>query len=329
MADLFKSLIYLYNTTMNITYDYIGNGAYCYANSASMLLSSIGEDVSPSLIEVLTGVSIGATLKRSKNLLCFDNQTLLPDLGLTKALDILGFQYQTKFFDKPESFPIDELKRDLKISPAAIGPLDMNLLIYNPNYKYLKGANHFILVYGLDDKFVYVHDPAGFPHAFLPLDKLKESWQARGVSYKKGYYRYTFAPKRIENPSNNEIYSKAIGFFKDIYKEGELKTDKKNFEIGGEAIRNYAKYIAERSLDDKERGHFVYFALPLGAKRALDYFKFFSPHNKKLADLKYQQSVSFGTAHVHATNRDWGLLAREFENIASVEERFKSELLKV
>lgn len=45
---------------------YYGNGAYCYANSASMLLSTIGEEISPSLIEVLTGFSLGAAIEPHK-----------------------------------------------------------------------------------------------------------------------------------------------------------------------------------------------------------------------------------------------------------------------
>lgn len=40
--------------------NYIGNGAYCYANSASMLLSSIGEKVDPSFLETIGGFSLGA-----------------------------------------------------------------------------------------------------------------------------------------------------------------------------------------------------------------------------------------------------------------------------
>ena len=39
---------------------YIGNGPYCYANSASMLLESAGEYVEPRLIEILSGVGLGA-----------------------------------------------------------------------------------------------------------------------------------------------------------------------------------------------------------------------------------------------------------------------------
>ncbi|WP_213484045.1 hypothetical protein [Thermobacillus xylanilyticus] len=48
---------------------YLGNGAYCYSNSASMLLKTIGEDISPSLFEVLTGFSLGAFVENESNLL--------------------------------------------------------------------------------------------------------------------------------------------------------------------------------------------------------------------------------------------------------------------
>jgi len=94
---------------MNKTFYYIGNGAYCYANSTSMLLASMDENIEPSLIEVLTGTSIGIAveLDKEKKSLSFDRSpTLLPDLGITKALDILGFTYKTKVFDNEEDFPL-------------------------------------------------------------------------------------------------------------------------------------------------------------------------------------------------------------------------------
>lgn len=311
---------------MNYHY-YIGNGAYCYANSTSMLLSGIGENVSPSLIEVLTGVGLGATLMKNKNLLYFNNQFLLPDLGLTKALDLLGFKYRTKVFDKPEDFPLDELRNDLKTSSAVIGPLDMSLLIYNPDHKNLKGADHFVLAYGIDEKFLYLHDPTGFPHVFIPLGRLKESWQAKGVSYKKGYYRYTFAPKRVESPSAKEMYRKALDFFKVLYRGGEVETDRSKFSIGREAINEFSKYIQDKGLNEKERGHLVYFALPLGAKRATDYSKFFEPFNKELSQLKYKQSQVFGFSHTYAAYEDWNSLVRTFKNLGEIEEQFKETLL--
>ncbi len=39
---------------------YIGNGDYCYANAAAMLLAANSENIAPSRIEVLGGVGLGA-----------------------------------------------------------------------------------------------------------------------------------------------------------------------------------------------------------------------------------------------------------------------------
>ena len=43
---------------------YVGNGPYCYANSAAMLLDSVGEAVEPRLLEVLSGCRAGSLLAR-------------------------------------------------------------------------------------------------------------------------------------------------------------------------------------------------------------------------------------------------------------------------
>lgn len=309
---------------MNKLIYYIGDGPYCYASSTAMLLAYIGENISPSIIEVLTGVSLGATLEKKRNLLWFNNQTLLPDLGLTKALDILGFTYKTKVFDSPRDFPLKELKKDLIESPAVLGPLDMGYLAYNPRYKYHKGFDHFVFAYRISKKGIFLHDPAGFPHVFLPISELKQAWQAKGISYKKGCYRYTCSPQRIKKPTDDGVYADAISFFKLIYKEGLKKT---KFGIGSKAIAKYAKYIRNEGLNENEWGHFVYFTLPLGSRRALDYAKFFKPYDQKLGRLKYQQAEVFGICHTYAASKKWGLLADNFEKLAETEEAFKMDLL--
>jgi hypothetical protein len=294
-----------------------------------MLLASIGEDISPFLIEVLTGVSIGATLKRKKNLLYFNNQTLLSDLGISKALEILGFSFKMKSFDNINDFPAKELKKDLEISPAIIGPLDMQYLTYNPNHLHLKGADHFILAYNFKDGFLHLNDPAGYPHVQLGQSDLKKAWQAEEVSYRKGYYRYIFSPKRENKPSEEEICKNAIKFFKSIYEEGESKTDKNIFGVGSTAIREYADYIDPNGLNDNEVGHFIYFALPLGAKRASDYSSFFKLFDANLSELKYKQSELFGLAHTQTMDKNWKALAGTLRELAEVEERFKTSLIAI
>lgn len=310
---------------------YIGNGAYCYANSTAMLLSYIGEEIQPLLIEVLSGCSMGASLYKEKNILYFDNPTLLPDLGITKVLDILGFTSKTKVFDNPEDFPIEELKKDLEVSPAILGPLDMGFLVYNPNHTRQKGADHFVLAYEIEGSYLHLHDPAGFPHVFISLDELRESWKADELDlpYNKGYYRYIFSPKRIVKPSIEEIYTKGISFFRTIYKQSETEVDKNKIEVGSRAILLYATYVQRNGLNAGEKAHFTHFALPLGAKRASDYGHFFQPFNQELSELKFEQSSIFGTAHTCAMKEDWKLLAEVLTHLSEVEKRFEVAILNI
>ena len=82
-------------------------------------------------------------------------------------------------------------------------------------------------------------------------------------------------------------------------------------------------------MTEEERGHFIYFALPLGAKRALDYAKFFEPYEQRLSNLKYRQAELFGGAHTYAVEENRFLFAGELEKLAKVEEDFKMALLSI
>ncbi len=306
---------------------YIGNGAYCYANSTSMLLEYIGESFSPSLIEVLTGVGLSASLKKNGGLLYFNNQTLFPDLGISKALEILGFDCKNNVSSDEKDFPIDILKSDLKKMPVILGPLDMGHLTYNPGYEHLKGADHYVFAYKIENEEIYLHDPAGFPFVSLSFKDLKEAWKANGIGYKKGYYRYITAVKRVSSLTKDQVYESALKYFKNIYVEGEKKTSKQVWFIGANAIEHVAEQIKQKGLSERESGHFVYFALPLGAKRALDFASFFESDHPKLASLKQDQAKLFGEAHTRVLQKEWLPVAEAFKQLAEVEDQFKSELL--
>lgn len=156
---------------------YIGNGAYCWPNATAMLLTQIGEDISPSLIEVLGGVGLGAFILKESNLLFFSWE--LPDNGIDNALAILGFEVKTFKYPKKDdtNIPLAKLKEDLKKNPAVVGPLDMGYLNYNPISNYLKGVDHFVLALEMDDKEIKFHDPAEFPFVSLTLDQFKKAWK--------------------------------------------------------------------------------------------------------------------------------------------------------
>ena len=247
---------------------------YCYANSTAMLLASIGETVSPRLIEALTGVGLGAC-QTPNGLRFFSGFAGLPDQGISAALDMLGFDYEKTSFDQAEPDPIDRLPELLRHSAVILGPLDMQHLTYNPLRPPFPGVDHFVLALGMQDDMVRLHDPAGFAHALIGRDDLKAAWRADSIVYKRGHYRSWSQPRRIREVSENELRQQALTFFRGLYAGAEALAKQHKAKIDGALIRDWAQTMARNGFDGGQLGHLTRFALPLGAKRAMDYAAFF------------------------------------------------------
>jgi hypothetical protein len=305
---------------------YIGKAAYCYADSTSMLLASIGENIPPSKIEVLSGVGLGANILKGTNLLFFNWE--VPDYGIDNALKILGFKSSRKKTPKSQPPPLEKLKKDLEKSPIVVGPLDMGYLTYNPLYSFLAGVDHFVLIYKITREEIFFHDPAGFPHVCLPLPQFKLSWKAKKIFYGKDNFSYWVAPKRLSRPSDKEIYQAAVKLFQWLYRNCDKRTKKESWITGKEAILTTAKRARERRLTKIEIEQLVYFAFQLGAIRALDFASFFDFKDNDLAQLKRQQAEIFGNCHTFTSASNWLALARELEELAKIEERIKQRLFK-
>jgi hypothetical protein len=99
-----------------------GNGPYCYSNTASMLLSTIGEQVSPQEMEAYTSVGLGAFWLAKEKLLFFSSISNPPDLGITRAFHVLGFNFEENVTSDPGKPPLEQLRSDLASSAAVLGP---------------------------------------------------------------------------------------------------------------------------------------------------------------------------------------------------------------
>ncbi|MCL5010873.1 MAG: hypothetical protein M1127_01540 [Patescibacteria group bacterium] len=193
--------------------------------------------------------------------------------------------------------------------------MDMGYLAYNPNHKLLKGIDHFVLAYGMEDESIFLHDPAGFPCVKLDLQNLRKAWVAERISYRQGYYRYITSAKQIAERNKNDIYKSALKFFQQIYKRSK-NTDVLN---GSEAILHFVKKIKTGKISKAQKEHLTFFAFPLGAKRALDFSNFFTFGDKILSKLKYQQAKLFGEAQAAAMGNN------SLELIAVLSELAESE----
>ena len=305
---------------------YFGNGPYCYSNAVSMLLSSAGEEVSPSLVEVLTGVGHGPVFYEERSqLFYFGDCHMPPDSGITAAMTELGFDFTETACDTPDSPPLDRLASALKNGPAILGPLDMSLLKYNPSHKYLKGADHFVLAYGMDERHVYLHDPEGFPFVQLPIEDLVAAWRADSVDYKRGHYRCWHSPSRTRHPSTEDLTNVAMEQIKVAYSRMESV---ESVKTGDDATLLLLAALMSDPVSGSLKSHLLNFALKLAARRAGDYAEFFRESRPVLSDLKYQQAVLLGRCQSNGANDDWSTVADDLRTLSELEERIRRSVME-
>jgi len=303
-----------------------GNGPYCYSNTVSMLLSTIGEQVSPQEMEAYTGVGLGAFWLPKEKLLFFSSFSNPPDLGITRALRLLGFSFEENVTSDPGKPPLEQLRSDLASSAAVLGPLDMGYLTHNPLYKRMMGADHFVLAYRFEKDGVLIHDPEGFPSVLLPFRQLELAWRADRIPYRRGQYRYWTRPRRERRPSQDELYESNLKSFKEVYTEAENLAGRHDIAIDAKAINTLQKHVEKGKVSPAERGFMVYFSFKLGARRALDFASLLGSKHPELAGLKEKQAELFGALQSLAVQRKWAKVADSLEQLAQVETEFRDAL---
>lgn len=304
-----------------------GNGPYCYSNTASMLLSTIGEQVLPQEMEAYTGVGLGAFWLAKEKLLFFSSISNPPDLGITRALHLLGFNFGERVTSDPGKPPFEQLRSDLAGGAAVLGPLDMGYLTHNPLHKRMMGADHFVLAYRFEKDGVLIHDPEGFPSVLLPFRQLELAWRADSIPYHRGHYRYWTRPRRARSPNRDELYDSTLRSYKEVYSEAESLAAKHDLPIDAKAITTLQQHVENGKVSPAERGFMVYFSFKLGARRALDFASFFGSRHPELAGLKEKQAELFGVLQSLAVERKWTRVADSLEKLAQVETEFRGALL--
>lgn len=305
---------------------YVGNGPYCYANSAAMLLESAGESVEPRLVEVLSGVGLGAFWVADAQLLFLSGLASAPDVGLSRSFGLLGFRVVEEAEADGDAIPIDALKLQLGKGPVLLGPLDMGELPYRPNASGANGADHFVLALHVEDGAVIVHDPAGYPAMPIGVKALDRAWRADLIEYRRGRYRRWHSPTHVERPGPVQIAEAAIESFSSAYRESQAMCDPGTV-VGPEAIEALVAAVKSRELLDPGLEHLRRFALPLGVRRALDYSWYLSDCNPKLADLKRRQAWQLARAHAAASQCHWHPLAEHLMHLAELEHNVETALV--
>ncbi len=304
---------------------YSGNSPYCYANSAAMLLESVGESVEPRLLEVLSGVGLGAFWLVESQTLFLSGWASSPDVGVSRAFALLGFEVAEEAESDGAAMPAHALTRQLDEGPVMLGPLDMGELPYHPDSRGANGVDHFVLALDVEEGAVVMHDPAGYPAMPIDIEALDHAWRAELIGYRRGAYRRWHSPTRVRRPGQEEIAEKAIRSFAQAYRDSRA-TVHPGIVIGSEAIEALVATIKDRELAQQGLEHLRRFALPLGVRRALDYAWFLRDVAPELADLKSRQAWHLGRAHAAAARCRWEPLAEHLMHLASLENEMEAAL---
>jgi hypothetical protein len=304
-----------------MSFHYTGNGAYCYANSTAMLLAAAGAEVAPGIIESLTTVGVGAILFPTPKGPIPYFSGYLPDLGISLALRTLGYEFDYQHGnaeDDPDGKAAYARLRDLlQHGPVAVGPVDLGLLLYMPGHEQLAGGDHFVVVYEATDDEVTIHDPGGYPYVKMSVEDFLPAWRAERTEYGEAYSMWGNL-RRVRQPSDEEIFQATDAAIRERLSQPEAEGA---FPAGAAAIRQLAEQVRD-GVPDYLHGHLVWFALPLGARRAADFARFWQPYDLERAAIKEEQARHFGAAHTAAMRKDSDGLVRALEGVADCEERF-------
>ena len=299
---------------------------YCYANSTAMLLGASGIVIRPAEIEVLSGVGLGAFM-RPHGLPFFSSAAGVPDRGITRALEILGFEFEEHAREDGSAPPFDWLTSRLADGPVIVGPLDMSLLGYNPGRPRFGGVDHYVLVSAIDAANVLIYDPAGYAAVWLSREQFAESWRASTIAYRRGGFRAWCAPRRLRAPTDASIRREAVAWFQSLYRQSEIVAAEQGWVEGEQVIRDLARMVRDRTLSDAQAGHLRFFALPLGAKRALHFSEFLAGIDPAVAALKQRQATLFGACHSRCMQEDAAAMADSLDSLATCEAELRAAIL--
>lgn len=293
--------------------DYHGNVPYCYANGVAMLLSARGERVYPGLVEVLTGIGLGAVRTPDGRTWFSCTQREVP-AGVDRALELLGCAFTAK--DGPGDAPVEALLRaDLETGPVLLGPLDMGALSYIPWHRELAGADHYLVACEVDGEGVRLQDPAGFPFATLGFGDLARAWRAERIGYAGGPFHRWLEVRRVGEPAGKERYDAAMASFAAAYRDRPAS---------GEVVRRLAGELRAGQVPPGYGAFLAGFSFPLGARRALDYAGFFEQGgDAALAAAKRAQARLFGRCLQAANRGDWPRVAGALEALARHEDELE------
>ncbi len=305
---------------------YTGNGAYCYANSLHMSLLGAGayphELPEPGFLECLTGGPLGKLYLRLEGspLIFFSPPISDPDLGLSHAIELLGWQCQEWYGNDHTTSEeaLSRLREAVQIAPALIGPVDQGYLSYYPGNHDTAGYDHYVVALAIEGDHVLLHDPGGYPCAVLPIKNFLRAWQAESIGYGRGPYTLRSHFRQIQHPGRQEIIQQALPTLRRYIQANPGGP----VAYGGIEALNLLANDLRGAVPASISTSLVEFVLPLASHRSLDAAAFLLEAGKTdAAALMERQALLVGKAQSMAVLQQWPAVADVIDQLASLEQQ--------
>lgn len=303
---------------------YTGSGPYCYAHSLYMVLLASGYDPqslpSSGFIECLTTMPFG------KHFICldtgpasfFNNPYTNPDDGINVALKTMGWNCNNHRGGDAAS-ALFALRDAVIHGPVLAGPLNMGYLSYNPDHTALNGADHFLVVLGVDDDkgMVLLHDPAGYPAVLLPLEEFIEAWRGEGIEYINQPFVFRSHFRHVEDVTRADMVARTMGMLHNQIKSNAMFPGSSGGVLALQLTLEAVKDVLPSVVNDLAR-----FTFPLAARRYLDARDFLVEAGLvNAAGIMEQQALLAGKAQYPAAHGNWKEVILVLERFIDLEDQ--------
>lgn len=241
---------------------YHGNSPYCIANSLTVLFGDDGPG--PAVLEVAGGSPFGIAVHQvgDDETIYFSSPIWRPEFGIANAMDIAGWTSERVHGDLEHSLAV--LRGASQDAPVLVGPIEMGLLPYVPGLGQAVGADHNLIVFGVQDETVVAHDVIWLPYVTVQVDDLVKTWEGTTFAYPADAYAIRSGFRRVREVGREEIVRRV------------MQTALAQLDAPGiaEAAQRAAQ-IVEGELSNMQYKYLVEFQIHVGARRLADAAWFF------------------------------------------------------
>lgn len=297
-----------------------GRMSYCLIKCMQMVLAAQGHRYDLPWLECVSGQAFGFIYARDgEHFLALTGDRY--HLAGEHLLQTLHYTYSyTGSADNTEA--LARLEDALTHGPVVAGMLDAGYLSYDPAHQSHRNSDHAIVVLGLQEEAVVVHDPEGYVAVPLPLEDFLAAWQ-RDVYTGKPYGLWQIGPQGTA-PTAETIWEQTLARARANLTHPTETLDGTPILYGPDAIRQLADDL--RTWPERPLGGMPYFQWQVSAQRCLDSSYFLQEQLPHAAAIRWEECQLYGQLQYASAANARATLPELLERLADAEARFIAAL---